>query len=67
MVKFGIRKFDIIASGLDPDLKRSSNFIKSIIYGHDELTWCVIRSKPIPPWKNLYHLRGSMGSFCSHV
>lgn len=56
MVNFCIRKFDIIAGGLDPDLMGPSNFIASIIYGYDELTWCVTRSKPIPQWKNLYHL-----------
>lgn len=56
MVICYIRKFDMIAGGLDPDLKGSSNFIASVIYGRDELTWCVTRSKPIPQWKNLYHL-----------
>lgn len=56
IVNFCIRKYDIIAGGLDPDLIDSSNFIASSIYGHDEFTWCVARSKPIPQWKNLYHL-----------
>lgn len=47
---------DIIIGAFDDNLLMSEYFVASFPYYHDELTWCVQKSGPIPLWRNVFKL-----------
>lgn len=56
IIIFFFRKVDLFIGALDESPAIRHHLIASRPYYHDHLTWCVQKAKPIPLWKNIFHL-----------
>lgn len=47
---------DILIGTIDENIHTEEYFQPSHFYYHDELTWCIQNSKPIPIWQNFFEI-----------
>lgn len=50
------RNVDILIGTIDENIHTEEYFQTSHFYYHDELTWCIQNSEPIPIWQNFFEI-----------